>query len=197
VRTRPTYHRRQPARLPVSRWATCQFPVEHDIDRNIRQILDLIRLAAAAGADVAHFPECALSDYGPSSWPDWEGFAWSAVEGAIDAIRDEARAKGIWVVTGTVHRANAQARPTNSLLVLDRHGAIAGRYDKRRCSINDLRVFAPGDRQLIVDIEGVRCGFLICLDWAFPEPSRWACAGSSEGEVELLGRPELACCATL
>jgi deaminated glutathione amidase len=167
-----------PSRLKV---ATCQIPVEHDIDRNTRQILDLIQRAAEAGADVAHFPECAVTGYGPASWPNWEGFAWSAVDAAIEAIRDEARAKGIWVVTGSVHRASAQARPTNSLLVLDRHGAIVGQYDKRRCSINDLRTFAPGERQLIVDIEGVRCGFLICLDWSFPE--LWI---EYAGQVELI-----------
>lgn len=167
-----------PSRLNV---ATCQIPVEHDIGRNLRHILSLIQRAAAAGADVAHFPECALSGYGPPSWPDWEGFAWPAVDTAIEAVRDEARASGIWVVTGSVHWARAQARPTNSLLVLDRRGEIAGRYDKRRCSVNDLRAFAPGERQLTVDIEGVRCGFLICLDWAFPE--LWA---EYAGQVELI-----------
>lgn len=167
-----------PSRLKV---ATCQIPVEHDIDLNTRHVLDLIQHAASAGADVAHFPECALSGYGPESWPDWTGFAWSALDAATDAVRDEARAKSIWVVTGSVHRANAQARPTNSLLVFDRHGEIAGQYDKRRCSINDLRAFAPGERQLIVDIEGVRCGFLICLDRAFPE--LWI---PYAGQVELI-----------
>ena len=54
-------------------------------------------------------------------------------------------------------------------------------YDKRRCSVNDLRAFAPGDKQLVLDIEGVRCGFLICLDWAFPE--LWQ---AYAGEVELV-----------
>lgn len=46
-----------PSRLNV---ATCQIPVEHDIGRNLGHILSLIQRAAAAGADVAHFPECAL-----------------------------------------------------------------------------------------------------------------------------------------
>jgi deaminated glutathione amidase len=149
--------------------ATCQIPVEHDIASNLQRILQLIRKAAVAGADVAHFPECALSGYGPASWPDWKGYAWPAVDAAIGAVRAEAHESGIWVVIGSVHRVSAQARPTNSLLVLDRQGEIVGRYDKRRCSRNDLRAFAPGDRQLIADIDGVRCGFLICLDWAFPE----------------------------
>jgi predicted amidohydrolase len=131
-------------------------------------ILGLIREASAAGADVAHFPECALSGYGPASWPSWEGFGWAALEDALKQVRVAARGNAIWVVIGSVHRTSAEARPTNSVCVLDRRGEFAGRYDKRRCSINDLSVFAPGDKQLMIDIDGVRCGFLICLDWAFP-----------------------------
>ncbi|WP_159588293.1 carbon-nitrogen hydrolase family protein [Chelativorans xinjiangense] len=167
-----------PSRLAV---ATCQIPVEHDIARNLQHILELVRRAAAAGADVAHFPECALSGYGPASWPDWQGFDWSALDAAVEALRAEARASGIWVVVGSVHRASPQVQPTNSLLVIDRQGEIAGRYDKRRCSVNDLRAFAPGESGLTVAIEGVHCGFLICLDWAFPE--LWQ---AYAGEVELV-----------
>nr|WP_280951129.1 carbon-nitrogen hydrolase family protein [Mesorhizobium temperatum] len=151
------------------------------MDQNLQHILNLMQRAAAAGANVAHFPECALSGYGPASWPDWENFSWFAVDAAIEAVRNQAHESGIWVVIGSVHRVSSQSRPTNSLLVLDRQDEIAGRYDKRRCSVNDLRAFAPGDRQLTVDIEGVRCGFLICLDWAFPE--LWQ---AYAGDVELV-----------
>lgn len=155
-----------PPRLTV---ATCQVPVLPDIPGNLRRIRRLVRRAAAAGADVAHFPECALSGYGPADWPDWSGFSWPDLDAAVEALRAEARACGIWVVTGTVHRTGPGARPTNSLLVIDRQGGIAGHYDKQRCSVNDLRAFAPGMGGLVLEIEGVRCGFLICLDWAFPE----------------------------
>lgn len=155
-----------PARLTV---ATCQIPVGHGIPGNAARIDDLVRRAAAAGADVAHFPECALSGYGPESWPDWRGFAWAELDAAVARVRAAARRSGIWVVTGSVDREDESARPTNAVLVIDRGGAIVGRYAKRRCSVNDLRAFAPGHRPLALDIEGVRCGFLVCLDWAFPE----------------------------
>ena len=161
--------------------ATCQIPVTHDIERNVAHMLDLIRSAKAAGADVAHFPECAISGYGPASWPDWSGFAWETLDRATEAVQAEARACGIWVVAGSSHRDSPKTRPTNALLVFDRRGELAGRYDKRRCSVNDLRAFAPGDQALVMTIEGVRCGFLICLDWAFPE--LWA---EHAGQVELV-----------
>ncbi|MDA0662805.1 MAG: carbon-nitrogen hydrolase family protein [Proteobacteria bacterium] len=155
-----------PARLTV---ATCQIPVIHDIAANAESIAGLIRQAAEAGADVAHFPECAISGYGPASWPDWQVYPWTVLESAIDRVRQAARDSGIWVVAGTVRRGDTPSRPTNAIIVIDRQGRIAGQYDKQRCSVNDLRAFDPGSAPLTVDIDGVSCGFLICLDWAFPE----------------------------
>lgn len=162
----PPSARGKPARLTV---ATCQFPVSHDINANLTHMLDLIARTASAGADVVHFPECALSGYGAATWPSWDEFEWATLNAAMDRIAGAARAHAIWIVTGSVHWDHAHTRPTNALFVFDDTGAIAGRYDKRRCSINDLRAFAPGDTPLSLDIKGVRCGFLICLDWAFPE----------------------------
>lgn len=155
-----------PARLTV---ASCQIPVGHDIPGNAALIDDLVGRAAASGADVAHFPECALSGYGPEAWPDWSGFPWPDLDAAVARLREAARRRGIWVVAGSVDRTTDSAAPVNGILVVGRGGEIVGRYAKRRCSTNDLRAFAPGDRPLTLDIEGVRCGFLVCLDWAFPE----------------------------
>lgn len=46
--------------------ATCQIPVGHDINQNADVIIDLIHRAAMVGVDVVHFPECAISGYGPA-----------------------------------------------------------------------------------------------------------------------------------
>lgn len=51
-----------------------------------------------------------------------------------------------------------------------------------KASDTDLRAFAPGaEHPLILEIERVRCGFLICLDWTFPD--LWA---DYAGKIELL-----------
>lgn len=148
---------------------------------NCAIMVELIGKAAAAGANVVHFPECALSGYGPASWPDWNGFDWTTLELAVGTIAATARKNMVWVVTGSVHRKHPNARPTNAQLVFDANGEIVGRYDKRRCSTNDLRAFVPGESQLVLDINGVACGFAICLDWAFPELWR-----DYAGKVELI-----------
>jgi predicted amidohydrolase len=156
--------------------------VTSNIAQNLSLTVDLVRKAAASGADVAHFPECALSGYGPmDDWPNWTSFDWPACETAVDAVRAAAIEEKIWIVIGSVHKGERGKGPTNSLYVINREGQIAGRYDKRRCSKNDLRAFSPGTSALILEIDGVRCGFLICLDWSFPE--LWQ---AYAGEVELV-----------
>lgn len=155
-----------PPRLTV---ATCQFPVEPDPPANLAHILELIRQAAESGADLAHFPECALSGYGTADWPSWDGFDWAGLDDALATVRAAARDAGIWVALGSAYRPAPASRPLNSLHLIDRAGQLVARYDKRRCSVNDLRAFAPGTKPVVVEIEGVRCGLLICLDWSFPE----------------------------
>jgi deaminated glutathione amidase len=154
-----------PPRLTI---ATCQFAIGHDIGANLAQMQRLLKRAAAAGADLAHFPECALSGYGAASWPAWDGFDWVTLASATEALRATAWERRIWIACGTVHRGEG-AGPTNTVLVFDRTGIEAGRYDKRGCSANDIRAFAPGREKLVLDIEGMRCGVSICLDWAFPK----------------------------
>ncbi|WP_052210923.1 carbon-nitrogen hydrolase family protein [Rhizobium rhizogenes] len=178
-----TWHKRPsaigaPDRLRV---ATCQIPVGHDIAANAAQILSLIEAAAEAGADVAHFPECALSGYGSANWPDWTGFDWTALQAGVEAVQSAARHHRVWVATGCVHRDEATQKKYNSLYVFNRGGQLAGRYDKRCCSTNDQRAFELGRHQLILDIEGVSCGFLICRDWSYPELWR-----AYEGQAELV-----------
>jgi len=154
---------------PRLRVATCQFPASHDIAANARQIVALLRRAADAGADVAHFPECALSGYGGPDWPRWEGYDWAALAAATARVRAAARRHRIWAVVGSCHREHPAAAPTNCVRVFDRDGAEAARYDKRRCSLPDLQAFRPGRAPVVLDIGGVRCGLMICLDFAFPE----------------------------
>jgi deaminated glutathione amidase len=49
------------------------------------------------------------------------------------------------------------------------------RYDKRFCSgaadekTGDLAHYSPGDHFSTWDIDGVRCGALVCYDYRFPE----------------------------
>jgi predicted amidohydrolase len=53
--------------------------------------------------------------------------------------------------------------------VIDAAGALVDRYDKRFCTSGDLKHYSPGDHFVTFDVNGVRCGLLICYDIRFPE----------------------------
>lgn len=171
------------ARLTV---ATCQFPVDADIERNCRYVLRQMRSAKARGADIAHFPEAALSGYAGSDFDDYREFDWQLLENATRRVLRLAAGLRLWVALGSTHPltwGSPQAlqgrggghKPHNSLYVIDDTGSIADRYDKRFCSgdpeerTGDLAHYTPGDHPVLFTVRGVRCAALICYDFRFPE----------------------------
>jgi predicted amidohydrolase len=161
--------------MTMLRVATCQYPVSADIDANLRHITGQMRKAAAAGARVAHFCEGALSGYAGTDFESFDRFDWGGLAAASRAVSDLARALGMWVVVGSAHRLTPPHRPHNSLYVIDGSGRIVDRYDKRFCSgdegakSGDLAYYSPGDHFSVWDIDGVKCGALICYDYRYPE----------------------------
>ena len=61
------------------------------------------------------------------------------------------------------------------MYVISEAGEIFDRYDKRFCSgdaegrTGDLAHYSPGDHPSVWEINGVRCGALICYEYRFPE----------------------------
>lgn len=155
--------------------ATCQFAVSADIGANLAAVADLMRQARARGAEVAHFPEAALSGYAGVDFASFEGFDWDALRDATLAVMALAKTLGLWVVVGSAHRLTAPHRPHNCSYVIDDHGLIVDRYDKLFCAgdaeglSGDLAHYSPGHHFCVFDIKGVRCGVLICHDYRYPE----------------------------
>jgi predicted amidohydrolase len=161
--------------VSVVRVATCQFPVSAEIEANLGYIRQQVRAAKRRGADVAHFPEGALSGYAGTDFGTFAGFDWDGLRRATDGVLRCAREAGIWVVVGSAHRLSAGHKPHNSLYIIDSAGRLVDRYDKRFCSgspdgrSGDLLHYSPGDHASVWEINGVRCGALICYDYRFPE----------------------------
>jgi predicted amidohydrolase len=151
------------------RVATCQFPVSGNIRRNADKIIDQIKEAKARRADVAHFPETGLPGYGGMDYESWKNFDWNLLYQATEEILSLARRRKIWVILGSTHRLTGQHLPHNSMYAISPEGRVVDRYDKRFCTDGDLRFYSPGDHFTIFDINGVRCGMLICYDVRFPE----------------------------
>jgi predicted amidohydrolase len=161
--------------MSAVRVATCQFPVTAQIDANLTFIRQQMRAAKESGADVAHFPEAALSGYAGTDFESFADFDWDELRQATSDVLDCARDIGLWAVLGSAHRLSGEHKPHNSLYVINSLGEIVDRYDKRFCSgtpdglSGDLRHYSPGDHASVWTINGTRCGALICYDYRFPE----------------------------
>ncbi len=151
------------------RIASCQFPVSSDIRENYRWIESQINEAKLKKADIVHFPECALSGYPGSDMTSLDNFDWEELYRATDSIRALAKELKISVLLGSMHRLSGSNKPHNSLYLINSQGEIQDRYDKRFCTGGDLNYFSPGDHFVIFNLNGVRCGLLICYDIRFPE----------------------------
>jgi predicted amidohydrolase len=149
--------------------ATCQFPVCGEPAANGRAIRRLIRRASEQGADLVHFSETALSGYGNVDVSDLSAYDWDALRRETAAVQRLAAERSLWVVLGSMHFVAEDVPPTNCLYVIDPSGEIVDRYDKCMLTGGDRKVYTAGDHPVILEIEGIRCGLLICYDSCYPE----------------------------
>jgi predicted amidohydrolase len=137
--------------------------------------LALIRLrladAAAAGAHLVVFPECALSGYGFSSREDGLKHAVSIDSAPVNAVAQICRRHRCYCVFGMLERDGS--RLFNACLLVGPDGLVGG-YRKVHLPFLGVDMFAdPGDRPFAVhDAGGLKIGMHICYDGAFPETAR-------------------------
>jgi len=149
--------------------ASCQFPISDNIYQNYKWIEEQVIESKLKKADVVHFAECALSGYPGTDFQTMDGFEWDILHAMTDSIMLIAKEMEIWIVLGSIHQLSDNNKPHNSLYVINPEGKIIDRYDKRFCTSGDLKYFSPGDHFVNFEVNGVRCGLLICYDLRFPE----------------------------
>ena len=158
--------------------ATCQFPVDRAIRRNLGYVLRQMNQARQKGAHVAHFSELCLSGYAGAEFRSYQGFDWDLLDQSTEQILDEAHRLKLWVILGSSHRLTGRHKPHNSLYIIDDRGRIVDRYDKMFCTgprdgkSGDLAHYTPGNHLPTFTIRGVRCGTQICHDFRYHEPYR-------------------------
>ena len=150
------------------RIAAAQFPVSDIITRNVRYIQNQIEEAANQGATVIQFPETALSGYAPKYFDSLKNYPWGDFETHTQHICRLASAFGLWVILGSMRRVEGEL-PKICVKVISNKGAVVGVYDKRRLYGKEKQMFSPGSTPCVVEINGYKCGFLICYENCFPE----------------------------
>lgn len=149
--------------------ATCQFAVSSSIKRNALQIKKFMFKASKAKADIVHFSECTLSGYAGADLSSFENFNWQLLKQQTEEIMALAAKLGIWVILGSMHPLTSPNKPHNCLYLINPKGRIENRYDKRFCTLSDLKFYTPGNSFAYFTINGVRCSVLICFDLRFPQ----------------------------
>jgi predicted amidohydrolase len=140
---------------------------------NLQRVRRKLREAAAAGARLVVFPECALTGYAFESkeeaWPHAE-----PVPGpSTDVLAADCSELGVWAVVGSLERVEETGALFNVAILLGPMG-LAAVYRKIHLPFLGVDRFAtPGDIPFEVhDLGGLRVGMSICYDGSFPESCR-------------------------
>jgi N-carbamoylputrescine amidase len=158
----------------------------YDRDASLERGLSACRRAAAAGADVALFPELWSTGY---SFADGDLGRWRAQAMACDdpwilAHADLAAELGMAIAATYLERS--PAGPRNALTLFDARGRTALTYAKVHTCSFDLpeQALAPGTTFPVAWLETrageVAVGAMICFDREFPEAARVLALGGAE-----------------
>ncbi|MCZ2109546.1 MAG: hypothetical protein LC118_08255 [Dehalococcoidia bacterium] len=168
------------------RVAACQvraFDIE-DAEANLQNLLRALDEAGAAGAQLTLLPEVSypayyVRDANPYARPGVRSF--SEIRRLLAA---KARQHGYWLAAGIAVPGD-DGSLTNSALVFDPNGDLAGRYDKSFLWHFDTTWFRPGRDYPVFDMGFARCGILICADGRMPEIARALTLGGAEIILDL------------
>ena len=154
---------------PSLRIAIAQVSISDDPRQNGPTVRRLMRRAAEAGARLIQFPEGCLSGYATDQIRH-DRLDWAAVDYEHRQVAALAAELRLWVVLGSTHRLTAPHRPHNSLYVIADNGKLAGRYDKRYCSHNEIHnYYTPGFEPTVFEVDGFTFGCAICVEINFPD----------------------------
>jgi predicted amidohydrolase len=142
-----------------------------DLAANQAKMLAQLDIAAAAGARLIVFPECALTGYGFGSKEEALGYAQRIPGPGLEACAAACARLGTHVVFGLLERDGD--RLFNACALYGPTGFV-GSYRKVHLPFLGVDRFAdPGDRPFAVhDAGGVKVGMHICYDGSFPETGR-------------------------
>src|SRR5687767_791753 len=143
--------------------AAVQMKFRPTIAKNVAHIVERVRSAARAGADVILFPECAITGYRR----DFKGLTPGPVQQACSDVAGAAREARCNVLVGSPTFRNG--RWFNSLLVFDRRGRMVFEYSKIHLASWDRRFFQPGNAPAFFRIDNAPATAIICHERRFPE----------------------------
>ncbi|MGE0798864.1 MAG: NAD+ synthase [Lautropia sp.] len=161
-----------------------------DFDGNVERIERAAERAAAEHADVLLTPELAVCGYPPEDLLFRDAF-YAKAEQAIERLRAvSARLPSLRLVIGLPLLRGG--RRYNAAAVLH-GGRTIGEYLKRELPnyavFDEIRYFTAGDRPLVLEIDGIGFGILICEDFWLPRAPALARAAGADVALTLNASP--------
>lgn len=135
-------------------------------EKNLEKGEKWIKEAARRGSDIVCFPEMWTTGF------NWEVNKKIAPkhEEIMNKVAALARKYGIWI-NGSMLTLNEEEKTTNTSILFDSKGLIAGYYRKTHLfsMLHEDDHMAPGDSLCIVDSPWGNIGLAVCYDIRFPE----------------------------
>jgi NAD+ synthase (glutamine-hydrolysing) len=133
-----------------------------DIGGNVEKMKRMWSQAVEAGADLIAFPELAICGYPPEDLVYNKQFLWdtrAALGDLATACPEKTVIAGfVEIAEGSLFNAAAVIR--NGRVVDVYHKSLLPNYSV----FDEQRYFMPGDRPMVMDIEGLRIALTICQD---------------------------------
>jgi deaminated glutathione amidase len=156
----------------------CQIPVSPDPSVNLTRVRAALEAAAAAGAELAVFPEATLVRFGG----DLRGAA-EPLDGAFcSGVASACAATRVSLVAGVFEPA-PDGRVYNTAVAFSPAGTLVASYRKLHLfdalGQRESDLVAPGAAPVVSELAGTRVGLEICYDIRFPELSRALAVGGA------------------
>ncbi|HSB18561.1 MAG TPA: carbon-nitrogen hydrolase family protein, partial [Anaeromyxobacteraceae bacterium] len=167
--------------------AAAQMTSTGDRRRNLDTALRLVGEAADRGARLVGLPE----NFAFMGRDEDRIANAETVEGpTVSALREVARARGIFVLAGSIaERVDAPGKTANTSVLLSDQGEVLAAY--RKIHLFDVNIpdgarytesetVLPGDRAVVAESALGRIGLTVCYDLRFPELYRQLAAQGAE-----------------
>lgn len=160
----------------MKRIAVLQTTTGIDPQANAAQLEKMVNAAAERGAVMLFTPEMSgLLDR--DRLRASRHIVGEAENPVLEAVRNRAAQRGIWVALGSLAILREDGRWANRSLLIDATGSIVARYDKIHMfdvrlangeSWNESAAYAAGDRVTVAETPIGRLGLAVCYDLRFP-----------------------------
>lgn len=153
---------------------------------NFARLEPKLAQAVGAGARLVVLPEMYACGFSMRT----EAIAEPVDGPSVSFLREQARARGVWICASVPVRAADGGMPANTFILAGPDGALH-RYEKRHpfTFAKEHEHYRRGGETLTVEVEGVRLTAFVCYDLRFADEF-WALAEQTDVFVVVANWPE-------